>query len=154
MASEANPSPHMEHECVGAVVLVECALALRLACFLCASAVRRRPTLVTTGGPCGKKPTPFFAARAPVVTKVGRSWASDSLPSTGVDVQSFVGLLKQSLRRFFYPPNGTLARTEFSIQNLLWQSAATYSLALSFGTIAKWRPVVNGQKVAINHIKL
>ena len=47
-----------------------------------------------------------------------------------------------------------LARTEFSIQNLLWQSAATYSLALSFGTIAKWRPVVNGQKVAINHIKL
>lgn len=44
MASEANPSPHMEHECVGAVVLVESALALRLACILCASAVRRRPT--------------------------------------------------------------------------------------------------------------
>ena len=98
MASEANPSPHMEHECVGAVVLVESALALRLACFLCASAVRRRPTLVTTGGPCGKKP-----ARAPVVTKVGRSWASDSLPSTGVDVQSFVGLFEAVFETFLLP---------------------------------------------------
>ena len=103
MASEANPSPHMEHECVGAVVLVESALALRLACFLCASAVRRRPTLVTTRGPCGKKPTPFFAARAPVVTKVGRSWASDSLPSTGVDVQSFVGLFEAVFETFLLP---------------------------------------------------
>ena len=93
----------MEHECVGAVVLVESALALRLACFLCASAVRRRPTLVTTGGPCGKKPTPFFAARAPVVTKVGRSWASDSLPSTGVDVQSFVGLFEAVFETFLLP---------------------------------------------------
>lgn len=92
MASEASQSPHMEHECLGVAVLAEFSLALRTACFLCASAV------------C--------------------------------------------------PPNGMLARTEFSIQNLLWQSAATYSLALSFGTIAKWRPVVNGQKVAINHIKL
>ena len=100
MASEASQSPHMEHECVGAVVLVESALALRLACFLCASAVRRRPTLVTTGGPCGKKPTPFFAAQAPVVTKVGRSWASDSLPSTGVDVQSFVGLFEAVFETF------------------------------------------------------
>lgn len=103
MASKANPSPHMEHECVGAVVLVESALALRLACFLCASAVRRRPTLVTTGGPCGKKPTPFFTARAPVVTKVGRSWASDSLPSTGVDVQSFVGLFEAVFETFLLP---------------------------------------------------
>ena len=103
MASEANPSPHMEHECVGAVVLVESALALRLACFLCASAVRRRPTLVTSRGPCGKKPTPFFAARAPVVTKVGRSWASDSLPSTGVDVQSFVGLFEAVFETFLLP---------------------------------------------------
>lgn len=103
MASEANPSPHMEHECVGAVVLVESALALRLACFFCASAVRRRPTLVTTRGPCGKKPTPFFAARAPVVTKVGRSWASDSLSSTGVDVQSFVGLFEAVFETFLLP---------------------------------------------------
>ena len=101
MAIEASPSPHVEHECVGAAVLAEFSLALRTACFLCASAVCR-----------------------------------------------------QSLKRFFCPPNGMLARTEFSIKNLLWQSAATYSLALSFGTIAKWRPVVNGQKVAINHIKL
>lgn len=94
MASEANPSPHMEHECVGAVVLVESALALRLACFLCASAVRRGPTLVTTGGP---------SARAPVVTKVGRSWASDCLPSTGVDVQSFVGLFEAVFETFLLP---------------------------------------------------
>ena len=41
MASEANPSPHMGHKCVGAAVLVGFALALRAACFLCASAVRR-----------------------------------------------------------------------------------------------------------------
>ena len=82
----------MEHECVGAVVLVESALALRFACFR-----------VTTGGPCGKKPTPFFAARAPVVTKVGRSWASDSLPSTGVDVQSFVGLFEAVFETFLLP---------------------------------------------------
>ena len=103
MASEANPSPHMEHECVGAVVLVESALALRFACFLRTSAVRRRPTLVTTGGPWGKKPTPFFAAWTPVVTKVGRSWASDSLPCTGVDVQSFVGLFEAVFETFLLP---------------------------------------------------
>ena len=41
MASEASPSPHMEHECVGAAVLAEFSLALRTACFLCASAVCR-----------------------------------------------------------------------------------------------------------------
>ena len=42
MASEANPSPHMGHACAGAAVSVEFALALRTACFLCTSAVRRR----------------------------------------------------------------------------------------------------------------
>lgn len=60
MASEANPSPHMEHECVGAVVLVESALALRLACFLCASAVRRRPTLVPLGAHAAKNRLRFL----------------------------------------------------------------------------------------------
>ena len=63
MASEANPSPHMEHECVGAVVLVESALALRLACFLCASAVRRRPTLVW--GPMRQKTDSVFCRTGP-----------------------------------------------------------------------------------------
>lgn len=41
MASEASQSPHMEHECLGVAVLAEFSLALRTACFLCASAVCR-----------------------------------------------------------------------------------------------------------------